>query len=163
MPLPVETTVWKPMPRCEPSALTATLPLCEISATGPAGSACTESPQIAAPAARLTMPLPFGPQTGMPPARAASASADSRSRPLSTSPKPADTTTAPPQPRSAAAAIAPGTAAAGIATATASTGSGRSAIVGTHSISPTARLPGLTPQTGPANPNRSRLARIVLP
>ena len=33
------------MPRRDPSALTATLPLCEIIATPPAGSAATESPQ----------------------------------------------------------------------------------------------------------------------
>ena len=36
-PLPVEMTVWKLIPRRELSALTATLPLWEIIATGPAG------------------------------------------------------------------------------------------------------------------------------
>ena len=46
--LPVETTVWKPIPRREPSAFTATLPLCEIIATAPGSSGATESPQIGA-------------------------------------------------------------------------------------------------------------------
>ncbi len=61
---PVEITVWKSIPRREPSALTATLPLWEISATPPAGSAWTESPHMPARAVKLTIPFPFGPQTG---------------------------------------------------------------------------------------------------
>ena len=52
------------MPRRELSAFTATLPLCEIIATGPAGSGWTASPQIAVLCANEMIPLPFGPQTG---------------------------------------------------------------------------------------------------
>ena len=60
--------------------------------------------------ATATIPLPFGPHTGSPPAAAASRSSRSSSRPASISPKPAASTTAPPQPRSAASAITAGTA-----------------------------------------------------
>ena len=130
--------------------MTATLPLCEIIATGPARSAWTESPQSAERAPKLTTPLPFGPQTGNPVSAAASRSDSSSPRPPSTSPKPAETTTAPPQPRRPTAEITSGTPAAGIATATASTASGRSPTVGTHSIPRTSLRRGLTPQRVPS-------------
>ena len=130
--------------------MTATLPLWEIIATRPGRNACTESPQRAAWAVKLTMPLPFGPQTGNPAASAEAFRRASRARPDSTSPKPAATTTAPPQPSSAASAITSGTPAAGIATATASTGPGRSAIVGTQRMSRIRSRFGLMPQSSPA-------------
>ncbi len=150
VPLPVEITVWKRMPRREPSAFTATLPLWETSATPPAESAISgrsESPQIAERSWTLTMPFPLGPQTGKPAWEATRFSSASSSRPPGTSPKPAETTTAPPQPRSIAASIDAGTAAAGTATASTSTGSGSASIEGKQGMSRTESRPGFTPQS----------------
>ncbi len=149
--------MWKRIPRREPSALTATLPLCEIIATPPGSSGATESPHIGAREPTATMPLPFGPHRGSPPAVAASRSCRSSSRPSSISPKPAESTTAPPQPVAAASAMTAGTEAAGIATTTASTGYGRSDTLGTQGRPCTSSRRGLTPQTSPSKPARSRL------
>ncbi len=125
--LPLETRVWKRKPRRDPSALTATFPLCEIRATGPGSSGGAESPQSGARAWAEITPLPLGPQTGNRAASAVSRSSLCSSSPALLSANPAETTTAPPQPSSAASAITAVTPGAGIATTTASAGSGRSA------------------------------------
>ncbi len=121
--LPQETTVCRRSPRREASALTATLPDCEISATGPGSRGTIVSPQSATRSGSETIPLPFGPHTGSPSAAAASAACRSPSR---ASANPAAKTTAPPQPSPRAAATTAGASAAGIATTTASGASGRS-------------------------------------
>ena len=127
--LPTEATVWKRSPRRTASAFTATLPLCEISATRPAGRGTSTSPQSAAAPWNETSPSQLGPITGMPDSAAAAASSDwSAAAPASANP--AANTTAAPQPRRPAARTTSGTPAAGIATTTASTGSGRSSSVG---------------------------------
>ena len=155
--LPPEITVWYLIPRREPRALTARLPLWEISATGPGSSGATESPHIGAREPTATMPLPFGPQTGIPPDAAASRSSRSSSRPPAISPNPAEITTAPPQPRAPASETTAGTPAAGMATTTASTGCGSSVTVGTQERPCTSSRRGLTPHTSPSKPARSRL------
>ena len=143
--------------------MTATLPLWEIIATPPGSSGATESPHIGAREPTATMPFPFGPHSGSPPASAASRSSRSSPRPPSISPKPAESTTAPPQPRATASAITAGTPAAGIATTTASTGSGRSVTDGTQGRPCTSVRRGLTPQTSPSNPARARLRSTMSP
>ncbi len=134
--LPLAMTVWKRNPRRVASALTATLPLWEMSATaGWVGSySCTEkaSPHSAVRECGETIPLQLGPHTGSPCRRAAATRSSWYPRPDSTSPKPALNTTAPPQPRAPAWSMAAATPAAGMATTMASTASGRSATVGTH-------------------------------
>ena len=143
--LPHETTVCSRRPRREASAFTATLPPCEISATGPASRADTMSPHSAMRAGSDTIPLPFGPQTGRSWACAAAISSSCRPAPLADSAKPAANATAPPQPRAPIASTATGTSAAGIATTTASTASGRSATLGTHGYPWTSSRRGFTP------------------
>ena len=148
-----------------PSALTATLPLCETSATGPASRGATVSPHSAARSCSATIPLPLGPHTGSSWRAAAARSASCRRAPSRASPKPAANTTAPPQPRAPASSITSGTPAAGIATTTASRRLGQ---VGqrrarTHAVH--ARRVGLTradaaaeaePPRGCAAPRRRR-------
>ncbi len=125
-------------PRREASALTATLPLWEISATAPGSRGATMSPHSAARAGRQTMPLPFGPQTGSAWRAAAATRRSWSSTPDDDSAKPAAKTTAPPQPSAPASSITGATSAAGIATTTASGASGSAASDGWHS-SPCAR------------------------
>ena len=62
--LPHDTTVCRRRPRPAASALTATLPLCEISATGPGSRGTKASPHSAARACRATIPSQLGPHTG---------------------------------------------------------------------------------------------------
>ena len=159
--LPVETRVWKSIPRLEPIALTATLPLCETIATRPGRSLGTESPQSGARPWTATTPFPFGPQTGKSASSAIRASSASSPRPASISPKPAANAITPPQPRAIESPTTAGTFAAGIATTTASTGSGSSSTLGTHSRPWTSVRVGWTPQTAPSYPARSRLRRTV--
>ena len=161
--LPAETRVWKSIPRREPIALTARLPLWVIIPTGPGRSSGTESPQRGARAPTEMIPLPLGPQSGIPALPATSASSRSSEPPPGASPKPAAMTIAPRQPRSAASAREAATLGAGMAKTTASTGSGRSDGDGTQSRPCTVSLVGWTPQTGPANPARSRLRITVSP
>ena len=146
---PQETTVCSRRPRRVASALTATLPLWDTSATRPGSSGRRASPQSAARSWIATIPFPLGPQTGRSCRAAAVASSRSSSAPSAISPKPAPYTTAPPQPAAPACSTAAGTPAAGIATTTASAGSGRSASVGKHGTPCASERPGLTPQTVP--------------
>ena len=67
--LPVETSVCQPMPRREFSAFTATLPLWETIATGPAGTPAMASPHIGAPPADRGHAVAVGPQMGRRPGR----------------------------------------------------------------------------------------------
>ena len=115
------------------SAFTATLPLCDTSATAPGSSGASASPHIAAPVGTATIPFPFGPQTGSEWRAATSRRRRSCSAPRAISPKPAPYTTAPPQPSAPASSSTSGTAAAGIPTTTASGTSGRSDSEGKHS------------------------------
>jgi hypothetical protein len=62
--LPTDATVWKRSPRPSASALTATFPLCETSATWPAARGTSASPHSAAPAWNATIPSQFGPIRG---------------------------------------------------------------------------------------------------
>ena len=157
--LPVETTVWKRRPRRVPSALTATLPLWEIIATGPGSNGSTASPHIGALAPTAMMPLPLGPHSGRSCRSAASRSSSWSRLPCSISAKPAEITIAPPQPLAPACSTASGTPGAGIATTTASAGSGSSASEGKQARPCTSSRFGLTPQTSPANPLSSRFRR----
>ena len=56
--------MWKRRPRWVASAFTATLPLCDTSATWPGSRGRSASPQSAARECMATMPLPLGPHTG---------------------------------------------------------------------------------------------------
>ena len=105
-----------------PSALTATLPLCETSATWPGLSrhervAPERRAVVAARRSRCRWARTPAGRGGAPRRRSAACSA----APSGVSPKPAAKTTAPPQPRAPACSITAGTPAAGIATTTAST------------------------------------------
>ena len=62
--LPHETTVCRRRPRRAASALTATLPLCETTATWPASRGTSASPHSAARSWKATIPSQLGPQTG---------------------------------------------------------------------------------------------------
>ena len=160
--LPTEATVWKRSPRPSAIALTATFPLCETSATRPAGRGASASPHSAARLWKATSPSQFGPISGSPaPVAASRSSACSAAEPASANP--AAKTTSPPQPRRPAARTTSGTPAAGIATTTASAGSGRSSSVGTHGRPSTDVRVGCTPQTGPGNPSASRLRSVASP
>ena len=85
---PHETTVCKPQRAPAASAFTATLPLCETSATGPAASGGSVSPHIAAPDVQRDDPVPVRPahRKSMPsrPPRAGRARARRRRRPRRT-------------------------------------------------------------------------------
>ena len=165
--LPVETTVWKSMPRREPIALTARFPLCEIIATGaglerpaPSRPRAARGPRPRSPRCRSARRAASRPRAATsaqlalesPPAGGlAEPGGDRRSRRRSRARPPRRAT--------------PGTSAAGIATTTASTGSGRSAGDGHADRRPcTLVRVGWTPQTGPveARPGR-RLRRTVSP
>ena len=113
--LPHQTTVWNRIPRLAANALTATLPLCDTSATDPGSSARSVSPHIVARQCSATIPFPFGPHTGDECRAAASARRRSCPAPSATSPKPAPYTTAPPQPSAPASSTTSATPAAGIA------------------------------------------------
>ena len=141
--LPHETTVCSRRPRRAPSALTATLPLCDTSATGPGSAGATASPHSAQRSGTDTMPLPFGPHTAASPPRRVGQLALSASPP-GASPKPAANTTAPPQPSAPACSTTAGADAAGIATTTASTASGRASSDGKQGAPPTAEYFGFT-------------------
>ena len=147
--LPQEITVCSRNPRRVVSAFTATLPLCDTSATRPASSGRRASPQSATRSWTATMPLPFGPQTGRAWRRAVSASSRSSAAPCAISPNPAPYTTAPPQPILPASSTTAATPAAGMATTTASGGSGRSDSDGKHGTPCASSRPGFTPQTVP--------------
>ena len=124
--------MWKRRPRWVASAFTATLPLCDTSATWPGSRGRSASPQSAARECMATMPLPLGPHTGSSCCAAAATKSAWSGTPDATSANPALNTTAPPQPIAPACSTASATAAAGMATTTASTGAGRSASDGTH-------------------------------
>ena len=131
------------------SALTATLPLCEISATAPGSCGSSASPHSAVAECAATIPLQLGPHTGSACRCAAAVSCACSPAPSATSANPALNTTAPPQPSAPACSITSGTPAAGIATTTASTATGRSASDGTHCLPSTSLRPGLIPHTSP--------------
>ena len=146
---PHEITVCSRSPRRVARVFTATLPLCDTSATRPASSGRRASPQSATRSWRATIPFPFGPQRGRSWRRAASARSRSIAVPCAISPKPAPYTTAPPQPIAPASSTTAATPAAGMATTTASGGSGRSESVGKHGTPCASSRPGFTPQTVP--------------
>jgi hypothetical protein len=148
-PLPHDTTVCSRRPRRAPSALTATLPLADTSATGPGSAGATASPHSAQRSCIDTIPLPFGPHSGSDHRRAASANSRSSAAPPGASPKPAANTTAPPHPSAPACSTTAGAAAAGIATTTASTGSGSASTDAKHGTSPTDVYFGFTAKTRP--------------
>ena len=158
--LPHETTVWNRRPRLAASAFTATLPLCDTSATGPGSSARRVSPHSAAPECSATIPLPFGPQTGSEWRAAASLSLRWCSAPSAISPKPAPYTTAPPQPSAPASSTTSGTPAAGMPTTTASGTSGSSESDGKQGKPCASARFGFTPQTGPAKPAKRRFRSV---
>ena len=62
--MPDAITVWNRSPRRVASALTATLPLCETSATAPGAATSSVSPHSATRRPGETIPLQLGPQTG---------------------------------------------------------------------------------------------------
>ncbi len=107
--LPHETTVCRRSPRREPSALTARLPLCETSATGPASSRRDHvAPQRDALGRRRRCRCRSARRRaarGAPRRRRAAPAAPRRRSPRA---KPAANTTAPPQPSAPAASITAG-------------------------------------------------------
>ena len=101
--LPLATTVWNRRPRRVASAFTATLPLCEISATAPGSRGVSASPHSAVRVCVATIPLQLGPHTGQavtrrPPRQGRACNPT----PPATSANPALNTTAPPHPRAPA-------------------------------------------------------------
>ncbi len=159
--LPTDATVWKRIPRPTASALTATFPLWETSATRPGSRGTNASPHSAAPAWKAISPSQFGPEHGQRPGgRRAARPAARRRPPPRTRPRT--------RRRCRSRAPAPtastsGTPAAGIATTTASTASGRSSSDGTHGRPCTVDRDGCTPYTGPANPHAARLRSVWSP
>ena len=107
--------------------MTATLPLCETSATGPGSAGASASPHSAARAVQRDDPVAVGPADRQLVAargrrRSSRLAARRRRAPRA---KPAAKTTAPPQPSAPASLHHRGTSAAGIATTTASGASGQ--------------------------------------
>ena len=94
---------------CVASALTATLPLWEISATWPASAGDRASPHSEIRLRGETIPLQLGPHTGRRWRAAAATISACSCSPSATSANPAPNTTAPPQPRSPACSMTSGT------------------------------------------------------
>ena len=94
--------MWQRMPRREPSALTATLPLWEIIATRPGLERRDRVAPHRGPRADRDDAVAVRAAERSPPAERDLAQSRSSARPAAISPKPAESTTAPPQPRATA-------------------------------------------------------------
>ncbi len=126
--------------------MTATFPLWLISATGPGSTASSGSPQSATRSGSETIPLPFGPHTGIPPAAAINSRLQVGGPRLG---EPRREHHRPLHPISRARARTRGASAAGKATTTASGTSGRSSSAGTAATPCTDARRGFTAYTRP--------------